>query len=304
MKWSASALVFLWNAAAVAAVPALVWHKEAAPLAAPVHTSAALSAQALVESSLVKNTDDLQVIFLVGRADDGSETLSTWTASGALPAVAAAASAAIVHHQVTHVQSFSALTALATQVDRTAMQITLAELAAKLEADAAVDVEVTAEGATVTKKLVHKRAKALAKARTLIVQVPATTQASVLDDAVRQSLVQASTTLLTAVRSAAEVKLERNMAAQAQVSRMADAGTPQEQRRRRLDDANAENGYNQNQQQDLSDIYYVSMTPNIMAGLLFFFLFTFVAYVGLTCMGMIAGQDVYVKRMPTIGREA
>jgi ABC-type Na+ efflux pump permease subunit len=163
---------------------------------------------------------------------------------------------------------------------------------------------VTAEGATVTKKIVHKRAKALAKARTLIVQVPATTQASVLDDAVRQSLVQASTTLLTAVRSAAEVKLERNMAAQAQVSRMADAGTPQEQRRRRLEDANGQNGDNQNQQQDLSDIYYVSMTPNIMAGLLFFFLFTFVAYVGLTCMGMIAGQDVYVKRMPTIGREA
>jgi len=61
------------------------------------------------------------------------------------------------------------------------------------------------------------------------------------------------------------------------------------------DDANAA---------DNSGVYYVNMTPNIFAGLLFMFLFTFVAYLGIACMSMIQGQDVYVNKLPSIGREA
>ena len=33
------------------------------------------------------------------------------------------------------------------------------------------------------------------------------------------------------------------------------------------------------------------------------FMFVFTAHLGLSCMNMIEGQDVYVKKMPHIGRE-
>jgi hypothetical protein len=33
-------------------------------------------------------------------------------------------------------------------------------------------------------------------------------------------------------------------------------------------------------------------------------LFSVVTYIGVSCMGMISGQTVYVTKMPSIGREA
>jgi hypothetical protein len=33
-------------------------------------------------------------------------------------------------------------------------------------------------------------------------------------------------------------------------------------------------------------------------------LFAFITYTGFSCMGMITGQDVFVAKMPTVGREA
>ena len=54
----------------------------------------------------------------------------------------------------------------------------------------------------------------------------------------------------------------------------------------------------------MSGVYYVLMTPNILAGILFLLLFTLIAMIGLNCMGAIAGQDVFVSKMPTVGREA
>jgi hypothetical protein len=63
------------------------------------------------------------------------------------------------------------------------------------------------------------------------------------------------------------------------------------------DDANAGN-------KDMTGVYYVQMTPNILAGILFGLLFAFIAYTGISCMGMITGQDVFVTKMPTVGREA
>ena len=75
-----------------------------------------------------------------------------------------------------------------------------------------------------------------------------------------------------------------------------------EARRRRLDEQDGDEDNNDNG--DMSGVYYVSMTPNILSGLLFTVLFVVVTYVGVTCMGSISGQDVYVSKMPTIGREA
>jgi len=66
--------------------------------------------------------------------------------------------------------------------------------------------------------------------------------------------------------------------------------------RRKLadDNANANNG---------EDIYYVNMTPNILSGLLFGFLFIFVTIIGMSCMNAIEGQTIFVSKMPSIGRE-
>jgi len=50
--------------------------------------------------------------------------------------------------------------------------------------------------------------------------------------------------------------------------------------------------------------YYVYMTPNIMAGILFGILFTFCAILGFSCMNDLEGQTVFVSKMPTVGREA
>merc|ERR1712032_443609 len=96
-----------------------------------------------------------------------------------------------------------------------------------------------------------------------------------------------------------EVKRARKLAVISKFSgrKMATAG------RRLEDEANNEKNQNNNGQ-DQEGVYYVNMTPNIFAGLLFFFMFVFTAHLGLTCMNMIEGQDVYVKKMPVIGREA
>ncbi|GMH79252.1 hypothetical protein TrST_g11562 [Triparma strigata] len=50
--------------------------------------------------------------------------------------------------------------------------------------------------------------------------------------------------------------------------------------------------------------YYVYMTPNIMAGILFGILFTFCSILGFSCMNELEGQTVFVSKMPTVGREA
>jgi len=81
-----------------------------------------------------------------------------------------------------------------------------------------------------------------------------------------------------------------------------------ESRRRRLEqeeEGDGDDAANQdNNNGDMSGVYYVSMTPNILAGLLFGLLFIVVTWIGVSCMGAISGQDVYVSKMPTIGREA
>jgi len=53
-----------------------------------------------------------------------------------------------------------------------------------------------------------------------------------------------------------------------------------------------------------SGIYYVKMTPNIMAGILFMIFFTFATYIGIMKLNMISATDVYVKKYYSIGKEA
>ena len=68
--------------------------------------------------------------------------------------------------------------------------------------------------------------------------------------------------------------------------------------RRRLEDGNDDD----NSSSDV--LYFVNFTPNIFSGVMFFFFFSAVTFTGISCMGMIAGQEVYVTKYPTIGREA
>uniref|UniRef100_A0A7S3P3A8 Uncharacterized protein n=1 Tax=Amphora coffeiformis TaxID=265554 RepID=A0A7S3P3A8_9STRA len=305
MKWS-GLLCSLLSVPAVSAAPALVWQQASGAASVPIYTS-----EDMPVNELFRSVDDssLQVVFVVGRNDDGSETLSSWTAAGSLPGVAQAAPQALAIHHGVSVQSTASLTQSAKTVDQTAIQVGLEEMRYKIEhkKEATEELQVGSDGQIVPKKIqqAQKRARALEKAKTLIVEVPANTDPSTLDEAVVDAIEREFTVVLTAVRSVQEVKMERSRQAQERVARMTEA-TSILNSRRRLEDA--EQQYNQNQnrqgQQDLGSIYYVSMTPNIMAGILFFFLFTFVAYIGVTCMGMIAGQDVYVKKMPSIGREA
>ena len=46
-----------------------------------------------------------------------------------------------------------------------------------------------------------------------------------------------------------------------------------------------------------SPTYYVYMTPNIMAGVLFGFLFIFISIIGFSCMNDLEGQTVFVSKV-------
>ena len=55
---------------------------------------------------------------------------------------------------------------------------------------------------------------------------------------------------------------------------------------------------------DLDNLYYVLITPNILAGVLFTGLFFFVTFLGMGCMNQIEGQTIFFAKQPPIGREA
>merc|ERR1712038_1659899 len=102
---------------------------------------------------------------------------------------------------------------------------------------------------------------------------------------------QIGSVVLTAVRGISEVKFERDLKAKEEYF-----NAKNKYGRRRLEDN--DQYYNE------EVLYFVNFTPNIFSAVLFFFFFSVVTYTGISCMGMIAGQEVYVTKYPTIGREA
>ena len=103
MKWS-SLLCSLLTAPVVSAAPALVWQQASGEASVPMYTSEDIS-----EKELFRMADDsLQVVFVIGRQEDGTETLSSWTAAGSLPGVAEAASHALAIHSSASILSSSA----------------------------------------------------------------------------------------------------------------------------------------------------------------------------------------------------
>ena len=173
------------------------------------------------------------------------------------------------------------------------------------------ELEVDASGSVSRKKALYKsqkRARQLQEASVLVVDVKPTEDVKIIDNAVVSAIQEYKNVVLTASRSIAEVKYEKaSRMRKLQKAQEAVANQKNMGGRRRLeedaDQRNADNAQ-EDQENDMSGVVYVHMTPNILAGLLFFFLFSVIAYIGVTCMNMISGQDVYVKKMPSIGREA
>jgi hypothetical protein len=155
-----------------------------------------------------------------------------------------------------------------------------------------------------------KRNRMIEGSNVVIVSVPHNIPVEVLDATLLQTIQheRVQTIVLSSIRSVDEVKYERQLTMKRQLLEKAIIIDPStttdtittDPYHRRLDQQQDNNNDNNN----LSGVYYVQMTPNIFSGLLFFGLFTVVTMIGISCMNMIAGQDVYVSTMPSIGREA
>jgi hypothetical protein len=175
----------------------------------------------------------------------------------------------------------------------------MAELNKRLNPVQEVQVE---ESGAVKNKAANKRARNLAEANVLVVNVSPKEDAAAIDRTISNAIdnEHVQSVVLAGIRSLHEVKHERMLASQQRRSVMQKDGERSMDARRRRLDQNDANGNNS----DLSGVYYVAMTPNILAGILFMGLFTMITWIGISCMGAISGQEVFVSKMPSVGREA
>ena len=294
------------------AAPAIVWKNGQSE---PIRTSKEVMVTDLFSDVLSVDTESsslASVVFLIGRGEDGSESLSTMAAAGSLPNVEAKYNNAnAIHHHVAGVESHDTMVRDATHAcpgNKKAMKVSLGELSSKLASRSeALEMEVSQDGImSREQKRAHKRARDMSQASVLIVTVDPRVDSAALDSAVVGAIEHdsVSSVVLTAIRSHDEVKHERMMHSNRRLSKMTKTKVTHG---RRLEDQQQDGEENQQQGQnndDMTGVYYVNMTPNILAGILFTLMFFVVTYIGVTCMGMIAGQDVYVKKLPPVGREA
>ena len=311
---SVSVLLLISILGSALAAPAIVWKNgQAEPT---VRTSKEVSVTDLFSDVLSVEPESsslASVVFLIGRGEDGSESLSTMASAGLLPNVEAKYNNAnAIHHYVTGVETHDTIVRDANHVcsgSKSAMVVSLDELNNKLASHSeTLELEVSQDGVmSKAQKYSHKRTQDMSKAGVLIVKVDPRVDSAALDSAVVGAIEHdaVSSVVLTAIRSHDEVKHERMMNNNRRLSKMTK--TTVTHGRRLEDQEQQDGGENQQQEQnndDMTGVYYVSMTPNILAGILFTLMFFLVTYIGVTCMGMIAGQDVYVKKLPPVGREA
>lgn len=308
---------------AALAAPAIVWKRSPRSLDRVLHSADDLKAADLLQDALdvQPETSSLAaVVFVVGRGQDGSESLTELASGGHLPLTASKYDEAdAMYHHVSGVESSATMVRDATRANAAhkVLQVDLGEFNRKLtslgEPAPTVEMEISDNG-LVSKavKHAHKRGRQLHESNVLIVTVDPTDAASEIDNAIAKAIENEAVenVLLTGIRSLHEVKHERYLLSKSRMSIMEhDGKRALHSSRRRLEQEEQEadendNADGDNDNSDMSGIYYVSMTPNILAGLLFGLLFTVVTWIGVSCMGAIAGQDVYVSKMPSIGREA
>jgi hypothetical protein len=304
----------LCSSVVVSTTPALVWSNSAGSSRQEESSrSSVFTSDEIAAAALLDDAAPLQVVFLLGRASDGSESLTRMAPF--LSSIVERSPADVIHSHVAGVESLSAMKrtlAAAAAVgnkkqDKNKVAVVgLHELGMKFNASPMEQASVPTMTTTTTTTTTKKKSREISAANILLVDVDAQTSPEVLAGAVHQAIAHADRVVLTAVRSIGEVKDERAKIARRRMEMQYQAGAHivdgRHRRRRRLEN-------NQNQQavvveDQVSGAYFVQMTPNILAGLLFFFLFATIAWIGISCMGMIAAQDTYVKKMPAVGREA
>lgn len=311
--------IFSTLLASALSAPAVVWKNRRAEERF-LHTSDELAASALMKDVLDVDSNDSSlaaVVFLVAKGEDGSESLSELASSGKLPVTAEKYNDAdAIYHHVSGIESTSTMVREASQANtkHRVLQVSLSELNSKLtslsEATEA-EIMVVSENGMLSKtaKYANKKARELSSANVLIVNVDPKQDAAEIDRTVASAIDndKVQNVVLSGIRSLSEVKHERYLLSKRRMTVMEKTGQRVlESRRRRLDQEeqqgdDAEDNDNDN---EMSGVYYVSMTPNILAGLLFGLMFIVVTWIGVNCLGAISGQDLYVSKMPSIGREA
>lgn len=308
MKFAFVLLRFICTASAA---PAILWKEgvKGRDVLPTRHLSETTSASALFPATVGHSDLLASALFLVGRSENGDEGLTELTTSGLLPNVAQKYEVAdSIYYHVDGIESGAKIAKDlrqnmdANQKNRV-VEASLKEFTNKLQnsEESADEVEVSPNGQVLTKK-VKKRARAVNDADVLIIRVNQG-DAPLLDAAVSAAIDsdKIGNVVLAGIRSVEEVKRERGLIARQKFGMMAKAKGARHGRR--LEDANGDDDAAANDDYD-GTIYYVNMTPNILAGILFTLFFLFISTTGIMCMSQIEGQTVYVTKMPGIGREA
>jgi hypothetical protein len=333
MKLSIIATALAATVGLASAAPAIVWRKiggdgvaGVGPASSTTHVSDAIDARSLLSSVLdagdgkedaassssSSSSALAAVIFLVGRDVDGTDGLSSLASSGKILEVRNRyLTATEVHHHVRGMESSRTVARDASGdapgdregggrvVVRVSMEEFRRKLASMAQTEAEEEEEESGRDAAVKSTKISKterrRRMAISEADVLVVDVAVNDDSSKIDDAIIAAIDSSvvRNVILSSVRSTSEVKHARKLAVGERFAKKAASASSG----RRLQEENANGGAS------MEGVYYVNMTPNIFAGLLFFFMFAFTAHLGLSCMNMIEGQDVYVKKYPHIGRE-
>ena len=315
MKLPGLVLVSLF--ASAFAAPAIVWKGSRRTEERFLHSSDEVAASDLLTDVLGADSGDSSlaaVVFLIGKAEDGSESLSRLASSGKLPETAAKYNDADgIYHYVSGIESTLTMVRDASKAnaEHRVLKVSLGELNSKLTAlseDSKVEMEVAENGMlSKASKSANKRARELSHANVLVVDVSPRENASEIDRTVANTIDNAmvENVVLAGIRSLEEVKHERYLMSKRRMNVQEKQGQRVlEARRRRLEEEEGGDEAEDGGDDDTTGIYYVSLTPNILAGLLFGLLFVTLTWIGVSCMGAISGQEVYVSKMPSIGREA
>lgn len=309
------AVLFLSIFATVAASPAIVWSNIDYGTSNFVHTSDAITSQNLLTDLRLdetKNSSLASVIFLIGRARDGAESLSLLASQNVLPDVASRQdNAQRVYYHVSGIQTTSTFKSETKRMGYASAVVEIEEFMDRLTIlETETNDNLGSDGIVhnaIAQLTESKLTRELDRADVLIVNVDALTDPKLIDTAIVRAIDSAAvgTVVLSAIRSVEEVKFDRERLSRRRLEMKRNAGWRASSFHRRLDQVQAQNaGADDNTNQDFSGEYYVSLTPNILAGLLFFLLFSTITYIGIGCMGMISGQDVFATKMPAVGREA
>lgn len=322
------------------ATPAIVWkslsssHTENGSSNNPLYTSHEVKAVDLVAqlqpSSSSSSEGKLSVLFVLARDTNGAESLTATAPllTQSMIATAATNRDCVVHQHVSGVPNAAALVRqfrsandneentnnnnnkpmlckTLTELDQRLNETTLMLQQQQLQTASSYPDGVVVVLPNTNKKNINKNIDA----NVFVVHVASDTAPESLDAAVARALAdpRVATVAVTAVRGFDEVHHERRVE---QKRRFLAASQPQKhqlssaQHGRRLDEAQDNNANANDASTTTAGVYFVSMTPNMLAGILFFGLFMTVTWIGISCMGMISGQELYVNKMPTIGREA